>query len=296
MTETATLIWHCVARGIRKNDIYGGDDDKDFYLRQAARLAREMAVAIMVYTLMDNHFHFLLRATRQTVGRFFLRLHTIYAREFNRRHSFRGHLFECNFRPYPIEGTLRLATASIYIPLNAVKDLGFLRPEDYRFSSHRFAVRPDSMPDWMDMSPVFRVFSPDLRLGRQRYLQAVESRTKMIGKKRKLYTAPPSQAKSRVACEYTDSDLGMILDTLLDPAITHRLSREVLLPSEALKLYTAERLQLGPVRRLAMLLGISNSTAQRYLMEISEEKDLCNALTSLACLRIREGIAVGQER
>ena len=296
MPDDRITDWHCVARGVRKSDIFCGDEDKEFYLRQLARLTKELALSVAMYILMDNHFHFLIRAGRRVVGKLFLRAHTVYAREFNRRHGFRGRMFECHFRPYPIEGTLRLAAASLYIPMNAVKDLGFSRPQDYGFSSYRWLFAPDSAPDWIDMSPVLEVFSPDPEEARRTYVEAVEARRAVVARNRRLYAIPPSQVKPRLLCEYSDPEIRMMLDSLLVPELKHRLSQAALLPSEAFTLYAASKLNLAPFRRLAMLLGISASTGRRYVKEIAGNEDLDRMLNSTSSLFEQRRSVVAQER
>jgi REP element-mobilizing transposase RayT len=269
-------LFHCVERGVRKADLFVTDEDKGFYTRQLGRLAREMGLFVALYVLMDNHFHILIRATRELVGKLFLRLNSIYAREFNRRHELRGHIFEAHFRPVPVDSPGHQAAAAIYIPMNPVKDLGVERPELFEYSSFKYFLDPSKKPDWIDVAPVLEAFSRDPAEGLRRYLREVEGRRVMVLRNRESYRGAAVRDggkpyKPRPVAEFSDSELMMILDTLLDRRLKRRLAEQARLPSQAFVLYVAAEMKLGSVRRLAALLGINRTAARRYIQEIAED-------------------------
>lgn len=269
-------LFHCVERGVRKADIFVTADDKEFYTYHLGRLAREMGLFVALYVLMDNHFHILIRAARELVGRLFMRLNSIYAREFNRRHELRGHIFEAHFRPIQVESAGHQAAVAIYIPMNPVKDLGVERPELFEHSSFKYFLDPSMKPDWIDLAPVLEAFASDPREGLRRYLREVESRRGMVLRNRSRYGIAArsdggDRYKPKPTAEFSDSELMMILDTLLDKGLKLSLSGQTGLPSQAFALYAAAEIGLASVRRLAALLGIDRTAARRYIEEIAED-------------------------
>jgi hypothetical protein len=76
-------------------------------------------------------------------------LHGMYARDFNRRHGRRGHLFEERFKSPRIrrdEGLIRLVG---YIAVNPVAAALCKRAQDWRWSSHRAVTSSMPTPRWL---------------------------------------------------------------------------------------------------------------------------------------------------
>jgi putative transposase len=100
---------------------------------------KDFRVEIIAYCLMPNHFHFLLRQTKEGGIANFIRLSTnSYARWFNAKYQRKGSLFEGRFGAVIIENEFQLLHVSRYIHLNPyssylVKNLASLL--DYPFSS-----------------------------------------------------------------------------------------------------------------------------------------------------------------
>lgn len=96
-------------------------------------------IEILCYCLMPNHFHFLLRQTKnQGISKFLSNLQNSYTRYFNIRHERDGSLFLDQFKAVRVETDEQLIHVSRYIHLNphtgyVVKTLDEL--EQYPWSS-----------------------------------------------------------------------------------------------------------------------------------------------------------------
>ncbi len=107
--------------------------DKEILKIKSLLKDKEKLVDILVYSLMSNHFHFLVRQlTDNGISIFMNRLQNSYARYFNTEQTRHGPLFQGRFKAVLIESEEQLIHVSRYIHLNpfsasVVKDLPELR-------------------------------------------------------------------------------------------------------------------------------------------------------------------------
>ncbi|MHB1397418.1 MAG: transposase [Trichloromonadaceae bacterium] len=80
-------------RGIEKRTIFNDDDDSRRFLKRFSNLLVSTGTNCLARTLLDNHFHLLLRPRQFPPAQFMRRLLTGYAVAFNLRHRGSGHLF-----------------------------------------------------------------------------------------------------------------------------------------------------------------------------------------------------------
>jgi REP element-mobilizing transposase RayT len=55
------LLYHDIARGIERREVFRDDKDKDFFLSRLGELLKESNTPIYAFALIPNHFHLLLR-------------------------------------------------------------------------------------------------------------------------------------------------------------------------------------------------------------------------------------------
>ncbi len=93
-------------------------------------------LAILAYCLMPTHIHLIARQTRDAGLRIFMqKTMDSYSQYFNRRHNRKGPLWQGRYGASPISTDEQLAEKIAYVHNNPVKDLGLVRPEDWRYSS-----------------------------------------------------------------------------------------------------------------------------------------------------------------
>lgn len=135
-------FYHIFNRGNQKQNIFLEDQDFSIYLRRLRRYKEEYCVSLLVYILMPNHLHLLVRQnTSVPIYKFISPLHTSYSIYFNKKYERIGHLFQGRYKQRVIRREEDLLHLSRYIHINAVEAGLAGKPEDYVWSSY---------PDYID--------------------------------------------------------------------------------------------------------------------------------------------------
>lgn len=129
--------YHITARGNRRSDIFKDGEDFDIYL---SYIDNTMAYyddeyKLVAYCLMDNHVHLMIETKERHIKYFMTRVHSMYAKYFNHKYNFIGHLFQDRYFSEHIENDSQMIETSRYIHLNPVKANMVELPEEYKYSS-----------------------------------------------------------------------------------------------------------------------------------------------------------------
>jgi putative transposase len=89
-------VYHVTTRGNGRADIFFSDDDRQRFLAQLSHHLQLMGIVLYAYTLMDNHFHGLVRTPRANLSVFMQRLLTAYALYARYKHRRPGQGFAGN--------------------------------------------------------------------------------------------------------------------------------------------------------------------------------------------------------
>lgn len=118
-------------------------------------------VEILCYCLMPNHFHFLLKQTKDNgISRFVANFTNSYTKYFNTKHDRVGPLFQGLFKAVHIDNDEQLIHVSRYIHLNPVTSF-LVRAEElveYEWSSYPEYLKPGSS-DLVDKKLIMSFFS-----------------------------------------------------------------------------------------------------------------------------------------
>ena len=150
------LWYHVATRGVRKLPIVHDDDDRIAFLSQLGEVVELFGWELTAFCLMTNHYHLVLRTPAPNIAAGMQRLNFVYARGFNRKHGFVGHLFDARYWSGVLRTESYLLEASRYVVLNPVRaELGG-RPHDWAWSSYRQTVGLDPPArylslGWLDM-------------------------------------------------------------------------------------------------------------------------------------------------
>lgn len=146
---TKSRVWmpggsyHITSRGNRKEPIFLEEYDYYVYLstlKNNLQFYKDDGYKIISYCLMANHVHLLLKTDKKDPSFFMRRLNSMYARYFNDKYIYEGHLLQERYYSNTITSVIELLEVSRYIHLNPVRAKITKRPEEYRFSSYNKIV------------------------------------------------------------------------------------------------------------------------------------------------------------
>ena len=89
--------YHVTTRGNHRNDIFRDKDDFVYYLsfmKDAVDYYSYDKYEIICYCLMDNHVHILIKTAEKPLGQFIGRISSKYAKYYNKKYNYIGHLFQ----------------------------------------------------------------------------------------------------------------------------------------------------------------------------------------------------------
>jgi len=105
---------------------------------------------------MTNHYHVAVQTPDANVGVGMHRLNGLYAQAFNRRHGFKGHLFEERYWSRLVETEEHQLTLMRYIVLNPVRARLCALPHQWAWSSYRATAGIDPKPRHLDLGWMHR--------------------------------------------------------------------------------------------------------------------------------------------
>jgi putative transposase len=158
---------HIVQRGNRQQDIFFGDGDRIYYLRQLAAACAEQNVRCLAWCLMTNHVHLILvPQDTDDIRAVLASVHTRYAQRINRRQSATGHLFQGRYSSYPMTDA-HLMIAVRYVENNPVAAGLVADAAQWRWSSARAHIsgQGDGLTDVKAIGQHVRDWATMLRAG-----------------------------------------------------------------------------------------------------------------------------------
>jgi REP-associated tyrosine transposase len=113
---------HLTSHGVDDRPIFLTDLDRFQLLALLRRVSEQVGWRVVAWCLMTTHYHLLVvGAAEPRISWAMQKLNSVYAREFNRRHRRRGHLFGERFTDTVVESDEHLGAAIDYILENPVR-------------------------------------------------------------------------------------------------------------------------------------------------------------------------------
>ena len=134
--------YHIYNRGAHRESIFRNEDNYLFVLLKIKHYCRELALTLIAYCLMPNHYHWLVRQDgEQPAGRLAQRVFNSYTKAYNKRYVRQGTLFEGRYRAIHVDREAYLRHVCRYIHANPVRH-GFVeRVELWPYSNYHEWVR-----------------------------------------------------------------------------------------------------------------------------------------------------------
>lgn len=136
------IVLHITARGNHRNDIFRDEEDFQIYLgliKEAVEFFNG-DFEVYAYCLMDNHVHLLVKCKEKHISRFISRIHSLYAKIFNKKYRYVGYLFQNRYFTEVIEDDSQFLSTCRYIHLNPIRAKMAEKPEDYEWSSYSMTI------------------------------------------------------------------------------------------------------------------------------------------------------------
>jgi REP element-mobilizing transposase RayT len=162
-------IYHVSTRGNRRQEIFTDDRDRLRFLALLADIVEDLDWRCHAYCLMTTHYHLLVETPNGDISDGMQRLNGVYAKWFNWRHGYEGHLFERRFYGALVKGNVHLVELTRYIVLNPVR-AGLCRTAgEWRWSSYAAAIANVRRPRFLTTDWLLGMFSIDTKEARVLY-------------------------------------------------------------------------------------------------------------------------------
>ncbi len=192
--EEPGAVYHINANALDGMQLFRDDVDRErFYLMLGDQVA-ESEWKLLEYTFMTTHYHLLLQITKCTLSSGFRRLHSRYARAYNRRHARRGVVWMRRFHDAMIESEPHLFETVRYIALNAPRARMVEAAELWPWCSYGSAIG-DYPPDpIVDEKALLAKFARDPAVARRLLREFVEEKDPRV-RRRQTRVRRPSDAE-----------------------------------------------------------------------------------------------------
>jgi len=130
-------LHHVIVRGVAKEAIFEGDNNKGFYLTCLKNAKLRYDVFIIAFVVMDTHAHILVETdVIEDMSNYFHLANSEYAKYFNYINERKGHVFGDRFKNEVILNERHLFNCVAYIHNNPVKANIVQYAKDYGHSSY----------------------------------------------------------------------------------------------------------------------------------------------------------------
>lgn len=129
--------YHIYNRGASRGSIFFSEENYLHCLKLMKKYLEHYNISLIVYCLMPNHYHFILRQDSEKSISFFMRdIFNAYVQAVNIQQSRSGALFEGRFKHIHIDKNEYVLHLCRYIHLNPVNANLISSPADWKFSNY----------------------------------------------------------------------------------------------------------------------------------------------------------------
>ncbi len=172
--EFSHALYHIVARGNARGDIYADTIDRQRFLAVLGREIGQQGWRCYAYCLMTNHYHLVIETPEPNLSRGMRRLNGVYTQAFNRRHGRVGHLLQGRYKSLVVERESYLLALCRYLVLNPVRAGLVEHARAWRWSSYRATAGHMRAPEWLHVSGILGFFEGSGSAARKAYRRFVQ--------------------------------------------------------------------------------------------------------------------------
>lgn len=139
------LIYEVTSKGARNTNIFFSSEIKIFFLKELERTLKMFSFHCYAWSIMDDHYHLVLRSSDIPVSVFMQRLNSVYAKHFNKVTHGSGVVFNKRYASIVADDT-KLKELVRYVHLNPVRcgNCTIEQIDSYLWCGHRFLINNDS--------------------------------------------------------------------------------------------------------------------------------------------------------
>ena len=171
--EFSGALYHVMARGNAREDIYRNDADRLHFLSCLGAVCERFDWQVWAYCLMDNHYHLLIETRCATLSRGMREVNGVYTQAFNRRHSRVGHVLQGRYKAVLVDKDAYLLELSRYIVLNPVRARLCASAGDWAWSSYAAVMGKAPAADWLAVADTLAAFAATPGPARRAYARFV---------------------------------------------------------------------------------------------------------------------------
>lgn len=134
--KSVSGIYHCMLRGINKQDIFFDEQDYLKFIKEIKRTKELYSYKLFSYVLMPNHIHLEIKDEKDNLSNIMQSMQIKYSNYFNQKYEREGHLFQNRYKSIPVESKSYIINLIRYIHQNPEK-AKIDKTENYNWSSYQ---------------------------------------------------------------------------------------------------------------------------------------------------------------
>ena len=164
-----TKIYHCILRGINKQDIFLDEQDYIKFTKEIRNTKEFFSYKLYSYVLMSNHIHLHIKDEQNKISKIMQSLQVRYTSYFNKKYNRVGHLFQNRFQSKCVENDFYNLNLIRYIHQNPIK-AGISQIENYYWSSYLEYISNNSK-DLIEKNEILKLFSKNKNLAILKFIK-----------------------------------------------------------------------------------------------------------------------------
>ena len=157
------VFYEITSKGVHGVNIFPGNDFKSFFLNELALTLKKFSFQCFAWSIMDDHYHLVVKSSENSISSFMQRLNSNYARYFNKKTKRNGVVFYRRYASAVIQEKTSLTEVIRYVHLNPVRCglCALDELDNYQWSGHQTILNRDT-DGILDMAGILGQFDgPD---------------------------------------------------------------------------------------------------------------------------------------